>query len=67
MDSPDSRVQLSDERLGDILAQLQQGQHVSTVSRDEWLSLATELRQLRLRTSSQSRKAFAVQSARSSS
>jgi len=62
--SSEDRMQLSDQRLDDILTQLQQGLDVSTVSREEWMSIAGELRQLRLRTSSQSRTAQAVQSAR---
>jgi hypothetical protein len=56
-------MQLSDQRLDEMLTRLQQGQNVSTVSREEWMSIASELRQLRLRTSSQSRTAHAVQSA----
>jgi hypothetical protein len=60
-------MQLSDQRLDDILSRLQQGQDVSTVSREEWMSIAMELRQLRLRTSSQSRTATALQSAKRSS
>jgi len=54
---------LSDQRLDDILGRLQQGQDVATVTREEWLSIATELRQLRLRTSSKSRTANAPQQA----
>jgi hypothetical protein len=53
-------MQLSDQRLDTILAGLQQGKDVSTASREEWISIALELRQLRLRTSSQSRNAHAV-------
>ncbi len=60
-------MQLSDQRLDDILSRLQQGQDVSTVSREEWMSIAMELRQLRLRTSSQSRTATALQRATKSS
>jgi hypothetical protein len=60
-------MQLSDQRLDDILTRLQQGQNVSTVSPEEWMSMAGELRQLRLRTSSQSRTSHAVLSARKSS
>jgi len=60
-------MQLSDQRLDDILSRLQQGQDVSTVSREEWMSIAMELRQLRLRTSSESRTATALQSATKSS
>jgi hypothetical protein len=60
-------MQLSDQRFDDILSRLQQGQDLSTVSPVEWLSMAGELRQLRLRTSSQSRTAHALQSARKSS
>jgi hypothetical protein len=60
-------MQLSDQTLDDILTRLQQGQDVSTVSREQWLSIARELKQLRLRTSSQSRTAHAVQIARRSS
>ena len=56
-------VQLSDQRLDDILSGLQLGQDCSTTSREEWLSIAMELRQLRLRTSSQSRAATARQNA----
>jgi hypothetical protein len=63
----EGRMQLSDQRLDDILTQLQHGQDVSAVSREEWMSIARELRQLRLRTSSQSRTANAVQSASRSS
>ncbi|HEX3846231.1 MAG TPA: hypothetical protein VHV81_02540 [Steroidobacteraceae bacterium] len=39
--------------------QLRQGRDGSSASRDEWISVAAELRQLRLRTSSQSRSANA--------
>jgi hypothetical protein len=63
----EGRMQLSDQRLNDILSRLQQGQDVFTVSREEWMSIAMELRQLRLRTSSQSRTATALQSATRSS
>jgi hypothetical protein len=55
-------MKLSDERLGEILEQLQRGQPVSTATGDEWLSIALELKQLRLRTSSQSRSAAAAKS-----
>jgi hypothetical protein len=54
-------MQLSDQRLDTILAGLQEGKDVPTASREEWISIALELRQLRLRTSSQSRTAHAVQ------
>lgn len=60
-------MQLSEQRLDDILSQLRQGQDVSTVSREEWTSIASELRQLRLRTSSKSRTATALQNASRSS
>jgi hypothetical protein len=60
-------MKVSDQRLDTILAQLQLGRDITTVSRDEWMSIAGELRQLRLRTSSQSREAYAVQSASKSS
>jgi hypothetical protein len=60
-------MQLSDQRLGELLSQLQQGHDISAASREEWMSIAGELRQLRLRTSSQSRAAHAVQNASGSS
>jgi len=60
-------MQLSDQRLDDILSRLQQGQDVTPVSREEWLSIAMELRQLRLRISPDSRSATAAQRARMSS
>jgi hypothetical protein len=50
-------MQLSEQRLDDILSRLQQGQDVSAVRREEWVSIAAELKQLRLRTSSKSRTA----------
>jgi uncharacterized protein YhjY with autotransporter beta-barrel domain len=53
-------MKLSDERLGEILDQLQRGQPASTATREEWLSISLELHQLRLRTSSQSRAAAAA-------
>lgn len=56
-------MQLSDQRLDTILTGLQQGKDVSSASREEWVSIARELRQLRLRTSSQSRTAHAAQTA----
>jgi hypothetical protein len=52
-------MQLSEQRLDEILTGLQQGRDFSTASREEWTSIAMELRQLRLRTSSQSRVATA--------
>jgi hypothetical protein len=58
--APEILMKLSDERLGEILEQLQRGQPASTATRDEWLSIALELKQLRLRTSSQSRSAAAA-------
>ena len=60
-------MQLSEQRLNDILSKLRQGQDVSTVSRQEWTSIASELRQLRLRTSAKSRTATASQNASRSS
>jgi hypothetical protein len=54
-------MQLSEQRLNDILSRLQQAEDLSAVSREEWMSMAMELRQLRLRTSSQSRTATALQ------
>lgn len=53
-------MKLSDERLGEILDQLQRGQPATTATREEWLSITLELNQLRLRTSSQSRSAAAA-------
>jgi hypothetical protein len=53
-------MKLSDERLGEILDQLQRGQPASTATREEWLSITLELNQLRLRTSAQSRSAAAA-------
>jgi hypothetical protein len=50
-------MKLSDQRLDEILELLRDGKDVSTVTREEWVSIAGELRQLRLRTSSQSRSA----------
>jgi hypothetical protein len=50
-------MKLSDQRLDEILDQLRQAKDPADIGRDEWLSMATELRQLRLRTSSQSRTA----------
>jgi hypothetical protein len=50
-------MKLSHQRLSDILEQLRQGRPASAVTQDEWLSIATELLQLRLRTSSESRSA----------
>ena len=58
--TPGILMKLSDERLGEILEQLQRGQPVATATREEWLGIALELRQLRLRTSSQSRSAAAA-------
>jgi hypothetical protein len=60
-------MQVTDQRLDAILMELQQGKGVSAVSAEEWTSIARELRQLRLRTSSQSRTANALQSAGRSS
>ena len=60
-------MQLSEQRLNDILSRLQQAEDISTVSREEWMSMAMELRQLRLRTSSQSRTATALHSGARSS
>jgi hypothetical protein len=54
---------LSHQRLSEILDQLQQGQPVATATRDEWVSIATELMQLRLRTSSESRLAASSKAA----
>ncbi len=53
-------MKLTDQRLSEILQQLQHGEPVSAVTREEWLSIATELMQLRLRTSSASRSAASV-------
>jgi len=53
-------MKLSDQRLSDILEQLQQGKAVAIATREEWLSIAAELRQLRLRTSPESRLAAAA-------
>ena len=52
-------MKLSDHRLSEILDLLQQGNPVSKVTREEWMSIASELNQLRLRTSAQSRSAAA--------
>ncbi len=60
-------MQLSEQRLDDILSRLRQGQDLSAVGREEWMSIAMELRQLRLRTSSKSRTAAALQNATGSS
>lgn len=56
-------MQISEQRMDDILTRLQQGQDFSTVSREEWTSIVTELCQLRLRTSAKSRAATALQNA----
>ena len=53
-------MKLSDDRLAEILGQLRQGQAAGTATQEEWLSVVEELRQLRLRTSSQSRSAAAA-------
>src|SRR5579871_551300 len=50
-------MQLSDQRLDELLNELQQGKDASAAIRDEWASIAAELRQLRLRTSARSRSA----------
>jgi hypothetical protein len=50
-------MKLSDRRLEEILNELRQGQATPAASRDEWISIASELRQLRLRTSARSRSA----------
>jgi hypothetical protein len=60
-------MKVSEQRLEDILNRLTQAQDIATVSREEWRSIALELRQLRLRTSAQSRSASASQGAASSS
>lgn len=51
-------MKLSDQRLHEIIIALSDSQDIAEVRRDEWQSIATELRQLRLRTSSQSRTAI---------
>jgi len=48
----ESNMQLSDQRLDDILSRLQPGHDVSFVSREEWMAIAMEVRQLRLRAAS---------------
>jgi hypothetical protein len=53
-------MKLSEERLGEIVDQLQKGQPSSIATAEEWLSITLELSQLRLRTSSQSRSAAAA-------
>jgi len=60
-------MQLSEKRLDDILSRLRLGQDVSTVGREEWMSIAMELKQLRLRTSSKSRTTTAMLNATRSS
>jgi hypothetical protein len=50
-------MKLSDHRLEELLSALQQGKDISSAARDEWFSIAAELRQLRLRTSARSRSA----------
>jgi hypothetical protein len=50
-------VKLSDQRLEEILNELRQGESIPAASRVEWISIAAELRQLRLRTSARSRAA----------
>ncbi|HEX4243067.1 MAG TPA: hypothetical protein VHZ53_16780 [Steroidobacteraceae bacterium] len=52
-------MRLSDERLDEILDQLRLGRDASGATVEELLSIAAELRQLRLRVSSQSRSASA--------
>ncbi len=56
-------MKLSHQRLSEILDQLQHGEPVATVTREEWTSIATELMQLRLRTSSESRSAASSKTA----
>lgn len=50
-------MKLSDQRLEEILNELRQGESIPAASRVEWISIAAELRQLRLRTSARSRAA----------
>jgi hypothetical protein len=59
-------MKLSEQRLGEILDQLQRGQSASIATREEWLAITLELDQLRLRTSSQSRSAAAAKTLRGS-
>ena len=57
-------MQLSDQRLEQVLNELKKGKDLSAATRDEWISIASELRQLRLRTSARSRAADVSQAAR---
>lgn len=52
-------MKVTDERLDEIVEHLKESREISAVSQAEWASIARELKQLRLRTSSQSRGAFA--------
>ena len=53
-------MKVSAQRLDEILDQLRRGEPATTATQEEWASIAAELRQLRLRTSSQSRSEFAA-------
>ena len=54
-------MKVSAQRLDEILDQLRRGEPATTATREEWASIAAEVRQLRLRTSSESRSEFAAQ------
>ena len=53
-------MRVSAQRLDEILDQLKSGEPATKATREEWASIAAELRQLRLRTSSESRSEFAA-------